>query len=101
MEESTVFKPAQSVMSILLFQGDRMWSFGVGLFLVNIASQNLQLPAVYGLASCLTIFFLGATVGNWVDHTPRLKGRLYFVGWVVAIGTGLYLFDGQVGSLQS
>lgn len=55
-----------------------MWSFGVGLFLVNIASQDLQLPASYGLATSLTIFFLGATIGDWVDHTPRLRGRLHF-----------------------
>nr|KAG5714171.1 hypothetical protein BaRGS_018388 [Batillaria attramentaria] len=53
--------------------GDRMWSFGVGVFLVSIASENLQLPAVYGLSSGLTIFFLGALVGDWVDSTPRLK----------------------------
>ncbi|XP_076461583.1 ferroportin-like isoform X2 [Babylonia areolata] len=53
--------------------GDRMWSFGIGLFLVSIASENLQLPAVYGLSSSLTVFFLGALVGDWVDHTPRLK----------------------------
>ncbi|XP_025095565.1 solute carrier family 40 member 1-like isoform X2 [Pomacea canaliculata] len=53
--------------------GDRMWSFGVGLFLVRIASENLQLPATYGLASGLSIFLLGALVGDWVDSTPRLK----------------------------
>ncbi|KAK7109675.1 solute carrier family 40 member 1-like [Littorina saxatilis] len=53
--------------------GDRMWSFGVGLFLVRIAGDNLQLPATYGLASGLAIFLLGALVGDWVDSTPRLK----------------------------
>ncbi|KAL8622387.1 hypothetical protein ACOMHN_041715 [Nucella lapillus] len=53
--------------------GDRMWSFGIGLFLVSIASEDLQLPAIYGLSSSLTVFFLGALVGDWVDHTPRLK----------------------------
>ena len=51
-----------------------MWSFGVGLFLVRIAGNNLQLPATYGLASGLSIFLLGALVGDWVDSTPRLKG---------------------------
>lgn len=56
------------------FQGDRMWAFGVGLFLVNIASENLQLTAIYGLSNGLTIFFLGALVGDWVDTTARLKG---------------------------
>lgn len=59
-----------------LMQGDRMWAFGVGLFLVRIASENLQLTAAYGLSSGLTIFFLGPLVGDWVDNTPRLKGML-------------------------
>ena len=57
-------------------QGDRMWSFGVGLFLVRIAGDNLQLPATYGLASGLAVFLLGALIGDWVDSTPRLKGTL-------------------------
>ena len=52
-----------------------MWSFGVGLFLVQIAAEDLTLPAAYGLSSGLSAFFLGPIVGNWVDRTERLKGN--------------------------
>ncbi|KAK7109676.1 ferroportin-like [Littorina saxatilis] len=76
--------------------GDRMWSFGVGLFLVNIASNDLQLPAIYGLCTCLTIFLLGATVGHWVDITPRLKAaQLALIlqnTFVVICAAGVYAF---------
>ncbi|XP_025095515.1 solute carrier family 40 member 1-like isoform X3 [Pomacea canaliculata] len=76
--------------------GDRMWAFGVGLFLVNIASENLQLTAIYGLSNGLTIFFLGALVGDWVDTTARLKAaQLSLVMqniFVVVCAAGIYVF---------
>ncbi|XP_046573527.1 solute carrier family 40 member 1-like [Haliotis rubra] len=53
--------------------GDRMWAFGVGLFLIKISPESLQLTASYGLASGLSVLFLGALIGDWVDNTPRLK----------------------------
>ncbi|XP_050417924.1 solute carrier family 40 member 1 isoform X2 [Patella vulgata] len=53
--------------------GDRMWAFGVGLFLIEIASKSLQLTAIYGLCSAFTYLFFGALVGDWVDKTARLK----------------------------
>ncbi|XP_014778449.1 solute carrier family 40 protein member 1 isoform X2 [Octopus bimaculoides] len=53
--------------------GDRMWSFSVGLFLIEIAPENLRLTATYGLLSGIMIFFMGAIIGNWVDKTERLK----------------------------
>ncbi|KAK6166093.1 hypothetical protein SNE40_022863 [Patella caerulea] len=53
--------------------GDRMWAFGVGLFLIEIASESLQLTALYGLSSAFTYLFFGALVGDWVDKTARLK----------------------------
>ncbi|XP_046326039.2 solute carrier family 40 member 1-like isoform X2 [Haliotis rufescens] len=53
--------------------GDRMWAFGVGLFLIKISPDSLQLTASYGLASGLSILLLGALIGDWVDNTPRLK----------------------------
>jgi iron-regulated transporter 1 len=56
-----------------------MWSFGVGLFLVQIGGgSSLELPAAYGLSSGLAIFLLGALVGDWVDSTPRLRGMTFF-----------------------
>ncbi|XP_046573526.1 solute carrier family 40 member 1-like [Haliotis rubra] len=53
--------------------GDRMWAFGVGLFLIKISPESLQLTASYGLASGLSVLLLGALIGDWVDKTPRLK----------------------------
>ncbi|KAK7109677.1 ferroportin-like [Littorina saxatilis] len=53
--------------------GNRMWGFGMGMFLVRIADDSIQLSATYGLVSGLAIFFFGALVGDWVDNTPRLK----------------------------
>ncbi|GAB1599459.1 solute carrier family 40 member 1-like [Argonauta hians] len=52
---------------------DRLWSFSVGLFLIQIAPDSLQLTAIYGLISGSMVFFLGAIIGNWVDKTERLK----------------------------
>ncbi|XP_059174595.1 solute carrier family 40 member 1-like isoform X2 [Physella acuta] len=53
--------------------GDRMWAFGIGLFLINISPESLQLTAIYGLCIGLSILFFGALVGDIVDETPRLK----------------------------
>ncbi|ESP03171.1 hypothetical protein LOTGIDRAFT_171641 [Lottia gigantea] len=53
--------------------GDRMWSFGVGLFLIEIAARSLQLTAIYGLSSSSSYLLFGAIVGDWVDKTPRLR----------------------------
>ena len=52
-----------------------MWMFGMGIFLVRIADDSIQLSATYGLVTGLAIFFFGALVGDWVDNTPRLKGQ--------------------------
>ena len=52
-----------------------MWIFGMGLYLVRIAGDTMQLSAISGLATGLAIFFLGAFVGDWVDSTRRLKGE--------------------------
>lgn len=73
-----------------------MWGFGVGLFLVNIASNSLQLPAIYGLSASITIFFMGAVIGDWVDNTPRLKAAVLSLGlqnaFVVLCAGGVYAF---------
>ncbi|XP_067648892.1 ferroportin-like [Haliotis asinina] len=53
--------------------GDRMWAFAVGLFLIKISPESLQLTASYGLTSGLSVLLLGALIGDWVDNTPRLK----------------------------
>ncbi|KAJ8314091.1 hypothetical protein KUTeg_008652 [Tegillarca granosa] len=50
-----------------------MWSFGVGLFLIELAPESLRLTATYGFSSGGAILLFGAIVGDWVDNTPRLK----------------------------
>lgn len=52
--------------------GDRMWSFGVGLFLISLSPESLQLPAVYGFSSGGATLLFAGLVGYWVDNTPRL-----------------------------
>ncbi|CAL1527364.1 unnamed protein product [Lymnaea stagnalis] len=76
--------------------GDRMWSFGVGLFLIKISPESLQLTAVHGLSMGLSVLFLGALVGDIVDETPRLKAAqtalLLQNLFVVICAVVIYLF---------
>ena len=57
---------------LLTAWGDRLWSFGLGLFLFKMHSTNLTLIAGYGLAMCLINILLLANVGTWIDRTARL-----------------------------
>ncbi|XP_048731277.2 solute carrier family 40 member 1-like isoform X3 [Ostrea edulis] len=52
--------------------GDRMWSFGVGLFLISLSPDSLQLPAVHGFSSGGATLLFAGLVGYWVDNTARL-----------------------------
>ena len=52
-----------------------MWSFGVGLFLISLSPNSLQLPAVYGFSSGGATLLFAGLVGYWVDNTPRLTGK--------------------------
>jgi len=53
--------------------GDRMWSFVVGLYLVELTPNSLRLTAIYGLAVSFTMVLFGSTIGHLVDSYPRLK----------------------------
>lgn len=53
--------------------GDRMWSFAVALFLMDLASSTLLLPAAYGLTLSTTVLIFGPVVGDWIDRSPRLR----------------------------
>jgi len=53
--------------------GDRMWSFAVGLFMIELSPGSLQWPAIYGLTVSLSVVFCGSTIGRWVDQNPRWK----------------------------
>ena len=53
-----------------------MWSFAVGLYLVELTPNSLRLTAIYGLAVSFTMVLFGSTIGYFVDANPRLKGEL-------------------------
>ncbi|XP_064638843.1 solute carrier family 40 protein member 1-like isoform X2 [Lineus longissimus] len=59
--------------------GDRMWQFAVGLFLVNLTGDSLQLTAIYGFSSGGSVLLFGALIGDWVDRNPRLQARTTLV----------------------
>jgi len=59
---------------LLLLQGDRMWRFAAGLYLVYLAGGELQLAAVFGFTAGGAIMLFGGIIGNWVDINSRLKG---------------------------
>jgi Ferroportin1 (FPN1) len=58
--------------------GDRLWAFGLGMFLFRIRPESLLLMAGYGLARSVSSILLGAALGAWIDRTGRL--RLVFDG---------------------
>ncbi|KAK3109153.1 hypothetical protein FSP39_024150 [Pinctada imbricata] len=50
-----------------------MWSFGIGLFLINFSPESLLLTAIYGFSTGGAVFLFGAVAGDLVDKTPRFK----------------------------
>jgi hypothetical protein len=63
--------------------GNSLWSFAIGLFLVILFPESLQLSAIYGLILAASILVFGSSIGLWIDTTPRLRGKLYttFTCW--------------------
>lgn len=59
--------------------GDRLWSFGAGVFMVNLAPEDLRLVSIYGLVLGVSVIIFGAFVGSWIDRTPRLKSAKVFL----------------------
>ena len=57
--------------------GDRLWAFGLGMFLFRIQPDSLLLMAGYGLAKSLTSILLDAALGAWIDRTGRLRSVEY------------------------
>ncbi len=57
--------------------GDRMWSFAIGLFMIQLTPDSLKWPAIYGLSTSITTILLAPLVGHWVDKTLRLRGSNY------------------------
>jgi hypothetical protein len=78
--------------------GDRLWSFGLGMFLFRIQPENLMLLAGFGLARSLTSILFGAAIGAWIDRTGRLRSavRLEIIQSVADpdSGSGAFLIPG-------
>ena len=60
-------------------QGDRMWGFVLSLFLVYLYPGSLLLPGVAGMMVQLLVAVFGTLVGDWVDSSPRMRGRVTIV----------------------
>ena len=81
--------------------GDRLWSFGAGIFMVELAPENLRLVSIYGLVLSISVIIFGASIGNWIDKTPRLTAAKFFLAMqnlttaLSCVFLGLYF--GKVG----
>ena len=42
--------------------------------MMKLAPGTLRLTAVYGFVISVTVMCFGASVGNWIDKTRRIKG---------------------------
>ncbi|XP_022087124.1 solute carrier family 40 member 1-like [Acanthaster planci] len=97
--------------------GDRMWTFAVALYLVEIEEKSLRLTAIFGFALTVSVLLFGALVGQWVDKTPRLSAArkslviqnsgviinavcllllLHYKSAILAVGSGALFFFCQV-----
>ena len=59
--------------------GDRLWDFGLGLLVFKIYQENLILVAAFGLIRSFVSITFGASVGNWIDGTRRLRAAKTFL----------------------
>ena len=51
---------------------DRLWAFGGGIFMVDLAPENLRLVSFYGLVLSVSVMIFGALIGDWIDKSKRL-----------------------------
>jgi len=56
--------------------GDRLWCFGVGIFLIKLNPDDLTLPAVFGFVMGVSVILLAPSVGSWIDRMPRLRAAV-------------------------
>ena len=52
--------------------GDRIWDFGVGIFMIKLDPDNLRLVAIQGCVISISVTLFGAAIGNWIDRNKRL-----------------------------
>ncbi len=81
--------------------GDRLWSFGAGIFMVELAPENLRLVAIHGLVISVSVILFGAILGSWIDRSKRLTAARTFLviqnTSVALASTLLALYFGKVG----
>lgn len=59
--------------------GDRLWVFGIGIFMNKLMPSSLILVAILGFAQGLSVIILGPAIGGWVDRTKRLTASVTFL----------------------
>ena len=57
--------------------GDRMWSFAVGLFLINLHPQSFLVSAAYEITTKLFVALLTGPMGVKLDSLPRLSAMRF------------------------
>ena len=59
--------------------GDRLWNFGVGIFVNKLSPNSLLLVAILGFVQGFSVIILGPAIGAWVDRTGRLTSTVTFL----------------------
>ena len=59
--------------------GDRIWAFGVGIFMNKLDPDNLRLVAIYGFVMSISVIIFGSAIGNWIDRNKRLLAAKTFL----------------------
>ena len=81
--------------------GDRLWSFGAGIFMVELAPENLRLVSIYGLVLSVSVIIFGAFIGDWIDKSKRMTAAKLFLAvqnLATAVScTFLGLYFGRIG----
>ncbi|XP_055887894.1 solute carrier family 40 member 1-like isoform X2 [Biomphalaria glabrata] len=73
MPGKVLFLLTKTISMGSISQGDRMWIFAVGIFMVHITPDSLQLTAIYGLTMGTTVLLGGPLIGDWVDNSTRIR----------------------------
>lgn len=77
--------------------GDRLWQFVGAIFMMVLQPENLQLVAIYGLCSSLSVLIFCALIGSLVDRWPRLQAASVFLAiqncavCITCVAVSLYL----------
>ncbi|CAB4061475.1 SLC40A1 [Lepeophtheirus salmonis] len=56
--------------------GDRLWTFGAGVFMAKFDESHYRLVGIYGFTLCLTVVLFGTTLGHWIDGSKRFPAAL-------------------------